>query len=87
MTRSILFIIDETEKKYFEFNDLVTNFWLIREFLKRNYKVSISIKSDLFIENAKTYIYANKSFLENENIYYEKKQIKYLVFVVYWFLC
>ena len=27
--RKILFIIDKVELKYFEFNDLVTNFWLI----------------------------------------------------------
>ena len=34
----ILFIIDRIELKYFEFNNLVTNFWLIKEFLLRNNK-------------------------------------------------
>ena len=36
MDKKVLFIIDEVELKYFEFNDLVTNFWLIKEFLKRD---------------------------------------------------
>ena len=31
--KNILFIIDDLEYKYFEFNKLATNFWLIREFL------------------------------------------------------
>ena len=38
----ILFIIDRIELKYFEFNNLVTNFWIIREFLTRNNNVSIT---------------------------------------------
>ena len=38
----ILFIIDRIELKYFEFNNLVTNFWLIKEFLLRNNKVWIT---------------------------------------------
>ena len=36
MSKKILFIIDDIELKYFEFNDLVTNFWFIKEFLKKN---------------------------------------------------
>ena len=32
---NILFVIDKIELKYFEFNNLVTNFWLIKEFLLR----------------------------------------------------
>lgn len=51
--QNILFIIDELELKYFEFNDLVTNHWLIKEFLDRGYKVCISTKNRLLIENAK----------------------------------
>ena len=33
--KKILFIIDKIELKYFEFNNLVTNFWMIKEFLER----------------------------------------------------
>ena len=39
MPGKILFIIDEIELKYFEFNRLVTNFWLIKCFLDRGYEV------------------------------------------------
>lgn len=33
---NILFVIDRLELKYFEFNDLVTNFWIIKELLVSN---------------------------------------------------
>lgn len=72
MTNKILFIIDDLELKYFEFNDLVTNFWFIKEFLKRNYKVSIATKNNLMIENAKGCVLARDTYLKEENIYYQK---------------
>jgi len=46
--KNILIIIDEIELKYFEFNKLVTNFWLIYEYLLRGYNVDITIKNKLF---------------------------------------
>ena len=42
MANKILFIIDKLELKYFEYNKLVTDFWLIKEFLDRNEEVYIS---------------------------------------------
>lgn len=47
----ILFVIDEIELKYFEFNTLVTNFWLIMEFLRRGSEVFITVKNQLFLES------------------------------------
>lgn len=79
MQKNILFIIDDIELKYFEFNDLVTNFWLIKEFLKRDYTVSIAIKSDLYTENQKAYVLSKKSYLKEENIFYEKERTKKLI--------
>ena len=79
MSGKILFIIDDIELKYFEFNDLVTNFWFIKEFLKRDYKVSIALKRDLFIESAKAFVLARPSYIKDEDIFYEKEQIKVLV--------
>ena len=38
----ILFVIDRIELKYFEFNDLVTNFWIIKSFLERGHEVRIA---------------------------------------------
>lgn len=79
MQKKILFIIDDLELKYFEFNDLVTNFWFIKEFLKRDYKIDIAIKSDLFIESAQAFVLSRNSYLKNENIFYEKPQHKTLI--------
>ena len=74
--QSILFVIDDLELKYFEFNDLVTNFWLIKEFLERNFEVFITIKSGLLTESciAKTRCY--EAYLENGNIFYKKDEPK-----------
>lgn len=52
LPKKVLFIIDEIELKYFEFNKLVTNFWLIMEFLRRNYEVLITVKNLLFLDGA-----------------------------------
>ena len=79
MSKKILFIIDDIELKYFEFNDLVTNFWFIKEFLKRDYKVSIALKKDLFVESAKACVMVRLSYLKDEDIFYEKEQNKTLV--------
>ena len=54
LKQTILFVIDDLELKYFEFNDLVTNFWLIKEFLDRNYEVFITVKSGLMVEYCKS---------------------------------
>ncbi len=79
MSKKILFIIDDIELKYFEFNDLVTNFWFIKEFLKRQYNVFIALKKDLYIENAKACVLAYSSFIKDENIFYEKEQKNFFV--------
>ena len=79
MARNILFIIDDTELKYFEFNDLVTDFWFIKEFLNRGNRVSVAIKKDLFIEKAKGCVFAHNSFERNGDIFYEKETHKFLI--------
>ncbi len=79
MIKDILFIIDETELKYFEFNDLVTDFWLIKEFLKRGYKVYTAVKSDLFIENFKGCISAYNAYIKGNGIFYHKEKNKYKI--------
>ena len=79
MTKKILFIIDDLELKYFEFNDLVTDFWLIKEFLKRKYTVSVAIKSNLFVEAAKGCVFSRNTYIKNDNIFYEKEIEKFLI--------
>lgn len=70
--KRILFVIDKVELKYFEFNNLVTNFWLIKSFLERNCEVFITTIPQLMLEGniAKTNCY--KTFLENNNIFYKE---------------
>lgn len=46
--KNVLFIIDEIEFKYFEFNVLVTDFWMIKTFIEEGYKVDITTKHELF---------------------------------------
>ena len=77
--KKILFIIDEIELKYFEFNRLVTNFWLIKEFLDRDFKVSISTKNRLMIENSAAKVFCFESYVKDNDIFYEKEEKKYKV--------
>jgi len=53
--KNILVVIDEIEFKYFEFNKLVTNFWLIWEFLHRGNNLLITTKNKLFQINSMPY--------------------------------
>lgn len=72
---SLLFVVDELEYKWFEFNKLVTNFWFIKEFLKRDFNVSITTKSKLFVQNAKGCTICNKAILEPDGeIKYSKDE-------------
>lgn len=74
--KNILFIIDKIELKYFEFNNLVTNFWIIKEFLDRGNEVFITTISNLSLES-KTPIATCFETFENEgNIFYKNSKIK-----------
>lgn len=70
---NILFIIDRIELKYFEFNNLVTNFWLIRELLRENNEVWITTIDNLSLLSAKAYAHCYKTFEVDGNIIYDKK--------------
>lgn len=74
--QKILFIIDKIELKYFEFNNLVTNFWLIKEFLARGNDVYITIASNLSLKNAIPYAKCYKSYLEDSNIFYNESSLQ-----------
>lgn len=74
--KNILFIIDKIELKYFEFNNLVTNFWLIKEFLERNLNVFITTIPQLLLNNKTAYAYCYETFLDKGNIFYKDILIK-----------
>lgn len=71
MSNKILFIIDKIELKYFEFNQLVTNFWLIKEFLYREQEVFVTTIDKLGLQGARAFCKCTKSFLKGDNIYIE----------------
>ncbi|MFI3301287.1 MAG: hypothetical protein R3Y28_07710 [Candidatus Gastranaerophilales bacterium] len=68
----ILYIIDRVELKYFEFNNLVTNFWLIKEFLNQDANVFITTIDKLSLKSGVAFASCSKSYQDNENICYEK---------------
>lgn len=72
LRQSVLFIIDDLELKYFEFNDLVTNFWLIKELLKRDNDVYIGVKNGLMTEGKDALAKCFEAYEENGNIFYKK---------------
>lgn len=72
----ILFVIDKIELKYFEFNNLVTNFWLIKELLERKNEVFITTIPNLSLKADVAYTKCYKTYYENNNIFYEQSKIE-----------
>ena len=68
----ILFVIDRVELKYFEFNNLVTNFWLIKEFLSRKQEVMITTIDKLSLKAQKAYAAGYWTYQKGEDICYDK---------------
>lgn len=71
----ILFVIDRVELKYFEFNNLVTNFWLIRELLNENENVYITTIDKLGINSGIAYSHCYQVYQKDGNIFYDKSDI------------
>lgn len=73
---NILFVIDRVELKYFEFNDLVTNFWLIKSFLQRGHNVKITTIDMLKLKSGVAYSSCYDSYFRDGDIFYDKESIK-----------
>ncbi len=72
----ILFVIDKVEYKYFEFNKLVTNFWLIKEYAK-SHEVYITIINRLSLAGNTAYAACNRVRISGDNIVYDKDYSKH----------
>ena len=70
---NILFVIDRIELKYFEFNNLVTNFWLIKEFLDRKNSVFITTIDKLSLDDGIAYASGYESYTKENNIFLGKE--------------
>lgn len=75
----ILFVIDRLELKYFEFNNLVTNFWLIRELMRKNQKVWITTIDNLSLNSGVAYTRCFEAFEKYDNIFYDKKSQVHMI--------
>ena len=71
----VLFVIDRLELKYFEFNNLVTNFWIIKSLLERNCDVWITTIDMLKLKSAIAYTSCYKTFVKDNNIFYDKNNL------------
>ena len=67
----VLFVIDKIELKYFEFNNLVTNFWLIKELLERKCSVFITTIRNLSLKSDIAYTCCYETFESEGNIFYK----------------
>ena len=76
LKQSVLFVIDDLELKYFEFNDLVTNFWIIKELLERDFEVFVNVKNKLYTEWTVAKAICYEAYLENNDIFYKKDEGK-----------
>ena len=61
------FIIDPVEFRYYEFNPLVTSFWLIKECHERGFEVYISTADQLFLKTDKAYCNLFQSHFKSLN--------------------
>lgn len=72
----VLFVIDRIELKYFEFNDLVTNFWIIKSLLQRDCEVAITTIDMLKLKSSIAYASFYPSYLKDENIFFDKDKLQ-----------
>lgn len=77
--KKILFVIDKIELKYFEFNNLVTNFWIIKEFLERGNEVYITTIPNLSLKKDIAYTKCYEAFSADKNIFYKNIVIEKLI--------
>ncbi len=75
----ILFVIDKLELKYFEFNNLVTNFWLIKGFLDRKNEVYITTNPKLSLKGDVPYAKCYETFVQDGNIFYKSVQLESMI--------
>ncbi len=70
---NILFVIDRVELKYFEFNNLVTNFWMIKSLLERGCNVEIATIDMLGLDSGGPFAHTYKTYVKDDNIFYDKE--------------
>ena len=77
--QKILFVIDKLELKYFEFNKLVTNFWIIKEFLDKGNEVYVTTIPNLSLKSDIALATCYESFVSDGNIFYKNAPVKSVI--------
>ena len=77
--KKILFVIDKLELKYFEFNNLVTNFWMIKSFLERGNEVFITTIPQLSLKADVAYTKCFECFTSDNNIFYKNNSLDFKI--------
>lgn len=71
--RNMLVVIDRIELKYFEFNQLVTNFWMVKGLLENDVETYITTIDNLSLKFGKGYAKCFKTYEKNNDIFYQKE--------------
>lgn len=71
----MLVVIDRIELKYFEFNQLVTNFWMVKGLLENNVETYITTIDHLSLKKGKGCANCYKTYLKNDDIFYDEKSL------------
>ncbi len=71
--RKMLVVIDRIELKYFEFNQLVTNFWMVKGLLDNGIETYITTIDNLSLKQGKGCAKCFKTYQKDDDIFYEKQ--------------
>ncbi len=71
--RNMLVVIDRIELKYFEFNQLVTNFWMVKGLLENEIETYITTIDNLSLKHGTGYARCFKTYKKDNDIFYEKQ--------------
>lgn len=77
--RKMLIVIDRIELKYFEFNKLVTNFWMVKGLIENGIETYISTIDNLSLKNGKGCAKCYKTYEKSNDIFYEKQLIDFIL--------
>lgn len=76
--RKMLIVLDRLELKYFEFNKLVTNFWMVKGLLENNVDTYVTTIDNLSLKEGRAYAKCYKTYEKENDIFYEEMPKEYL---------
>jgi len=77
--RKMLIVIDRIELKYFEFNKLVTNFWMVKGLLENGIETYITTIDNLSLKNGKGCAKCYRTYEKDNDIFYDKELSDFLL--------